>query len=82
MHRETWQDCSAVLDHVKEQERRPHNILNMERIASIPTELMNQWASEGYPVFDPWVGDDVLLSLIRNGPYERLRTVADKGARS
>ena len=75
---ETRQPIDGILDSVHEQERKQDPI-GLERIASVPMELFNHWASEGYPVFDPDIGNDVVMELLREGHYSRLRTVADKG---
>lgn len=76
---ESAQDCTNVIAHVREQERKRDNIFGMERIASVPLELINRWHNQGYPVFDPNIGDHVVLELVRRH-CSKLRTVADKGA--
>ena len=75
---ETRQHVDGILDSVHEQERKKDPI-GLERIASVPMELLNRWASEGHPVFDPDIGNDVVMNLLRTRDYGRFRTVADKG---
>ena len=81
VYEETMIDTDVLEASVRDQERMRHNPADMERVVSVPAQLMEQMAAAGVPVFDPDCGNEALLEHImrHRSDYSRLITSAGKG---
>ena len=78
---EFLQDERPFIEEAAAVEREHGGEMRAEEIMIVPTTVMDELHHAGVPVFDPEEGDEALKWAIRRD-YPKLRTVADKGAKS